>query len=206
MSEDNKINMFVMNRDFVVNGFGHVVAFEKDVPVRVPPILHTEAMRCGAIALDDTKVDHVQKPGQREPEIQGEERSETIERAMDRLVKENLRMSFGADGLPTTKAIFRLTGIDLEQNERNAIWQARMKKIVSQNDPNNNTITEEETAEIAADAADKEAENVEAEAAEEVAGAEGPGTEEVELAEPEKEPKVAPAKKTVKKKAARAKK
>lgn len=203
MSQEDLTNKFVMNRDFVVNGFGHVIAFEKDVPMRVPPILHTEAMRCGAVPLDkDSAVQHVQKEQGRIPEVQGEERSQTIMRAMDKLVEDNHRMSFGADGLPTTKAIFRLTGIDIEKNERNAIWQVRAKRLAAQNDPNSATITEEETADIAAKAAEAENKEVQEAAEEEVANEEKVALGD-ELGEAEAEEKPAPS---PKKKASRRKK
>jgi len=164
MSEDNK-NMFVMKRDFNVSGFGYGVEFKKDVPSYVPPLLHTEAMRCGAVALDEENVEHVEAPYAKQPEVQGEERSETITRAMDKLVADNARMSFGADGLPSLKAIYRLTGIDLEMNERNSIWVARAKKLASKDDPSNLTITKEEKAEIAAVKADMEKGEMEKKAA-----------------------------------------
>jgi len=188
MSED-LTNKFVMNRDFIVKGFGHEIGFIKDVPMHVPPILHTEAMRCGAVPLDkNSEVNHVQKEQGRIPEVQGEERAQTITRAMDKLVADNIRMSFGADGLPTTKAIYRLTGIDIEKNERNAIWQARVKAIAAANDPTSTTITEEEKAEIAAKAAEAEDKEVTAAVEAEVAA------EEEEKAAP------APKKKAVRRK------
>lgn len=149
MSEDTT-NKFTMHRDFVVKGFGHEVHFKKGEATHVPPPLHLEATRCGAVPLDPDSVGQVEGPTSRQPEIQGEERSVSITRAMDKLVAENLRFSFGADGLPTTKAIYRLTGLDIEQNERNDIWSKRMAKLVAETDPTSNSITKEETAEIAA--------------------------------------------------------
>jgi len=195
-----------MKRDFNVSGFGYGVEFKKDVPQFVPPLLHTEAMRCGAVALDEDSVEHVDAPYARQAEIQGEERAETITRAMDKLVADNNRMSFGADGLPSLKAIFRVTGIDLEMNERNAIWVARAQKLASKKDPSNLTITKEEKAEIASEQTAAEDKDVAAEGAaivkKEAAGAEGPGTEEVVLAKEEtKAP--APKKAAPKKKAAK---
>ena len=74
MREENK-NMFVMSRDFSVSGFGYGVEFKKDVATFVPPLLHTEAMRCGAVALDEASVAHVQGKQGRQAEIQGEERT-----------------------------------------------------------------------------------------------------------------------------------
>jgi len=211
MSEENQVdqevdltNKFVMNRKFMVKGFGHEIQFEPNVPTHVPPILHTEAMRCGAVAMDQENATQVQREQGRIPEVQGEERAETITRAMDKLVQENLRMSFGADGLPTTKAIFRLTGIDLEKNERNAVWRARAQKLTAKADPTSNTITEEETAEIATKVAEAEDKDVnaaaEAELAEEIeAVAEKEAAVEIEqtLA---KEPAPAPKKKAVRRK------
>lgn len=187
MSEDNK-NMFVMKRAFNVSGFGYGVEFKKDVPTFVPPLLHTEAMRCGAVALDADSVEHVKAAPIRQAEAQGETRIEAISRAMDTLVKKNERMSFGADGLPTLRAIHRMTGIDLEINERNSIWKDRVTKLLAEKEPSNLTITQEEKAEIAADAVEQEDKDVTAAA-------------EKAVAKEEKKP-AAPKKKAAKKKTA----
>ena len=194
--EEDLTNKFVMNRDFMVRGFGFEIWFEANKPTRVPPMLHTEAMRCGAVAMDPESITQVQRDQGRIPEVQGEQRGETIMRAMDTLVHENLRYSFGADGLPTTKALFRLTGIDLEKNERDAVWKARAAQLAAKADPNSNTITEEETAEIAAKAVDAEDKEVKA-AAEEVVATEDLSAPEAAVAET---PAPAPKKKAARRK------
>jgi len=143
--EKDTTNKFIMSRDFMVKGFGYEIWFDANVKTHVPPVLHTEAMRCGAIALDKKTVVNVERNAGRIPEVQGEERAQTITRAMDALVAGNARLSFGADGLPTLKAIYRATGIELERNERDAIWQERVKQLAAKADPNSNTFAEPET-------------------------------------------------------------
>ncbi len=154
-SEETK-NMFTMERDFMVKGYGFEVWFDAHEATHVPPALHTEAMRCGAVAMDAKNVAHIERKTPRLPEVQGEKRAQTITRAMDQLVADNTRLAFGADGLPTTKAIFRLTGIDLERNERDAIWQVRAKKLAAAADPNSNTtVTDPDEPETQAPTAPK---------------------------------------------------
>lgn len=141
---------FTMNRDFVVSGMGYSIAFAKDVPIEVPAPLQQEAMRCGAVpANPDDDIAHVEGEKGREAVILGADREKALIAAMDKLVEENARMSFGADGLPTTKALFRLTGIEVDLNERNDVWQKRVRELRANISPNSETITEKQVADAA---------------------------------------------------------
>ncbi len=140
---------FVMNRDFVISGMGYSIAFKKDVEINVPAALHDEAMRCGAVPVggEESKVVHVQAAKGREAQIVGPDREKSVIAAMDALVEGNERMSFGADALPTIKAIYRITGIDLDLQERDEYWQKRVRALRAISEPNNTTITDNEMAE-----------------------------------------------------------
>ena len=155
---------FVMDRDFTIKGFGHSIAFRAGEPRGVPPDLHAEALRCGAKPLDNgDAVAHVAEPPKPAPAVVGHERTEKIIEAMDYLVEHNQRMSFGADGLPTTRAIFRITGFDLERNERNAAWAIRQERIRAEKDPSNITMTKEAEAKTAPQEKQKQEEVAETE-------------------------------------------
>lgn len=201
-----------MNRDFTISGMGHAIAFKKDVAQHVPPTLHTEAMRCGAVPVDQAEVEHVATPHKRVAEVQGDERAKKIVAAMDTLVAGNDRMSFGANGLPTIRAITRITGIELESNERDDLWQKRVIALRAVDDPSSATITDTEVAAAATATRERKDAMLAADVAAEIAAAEsetpketeaqGSGTEPVVFPEPVTAP--APKKKaSAKKKAAK---
>lgn len=153
MSDAKKAVMFTMDRQFTIAGFGHNIEFLPGEPRSVPPLLHAEAMRCGARPMEGQDVSHVAAPSAKAISAQGDARTEQVIAAMDVIVEQNNRMDFGANRVPTAKAIFRNTGIELENKEREAMWGLRNARRNAATNPNNTNISPAVTEAIAEKAA-----------------------------------------------------
>jgi len=134
-----------MNRDFLVQGFGHAIRFEKGKPVGVPPKLVAECRKYGAEYVEgEEPVETVElgneivKP---RDEPQGEDRERILLQACDALVGENDNKKFGANGAPNVGAFFDLVGFRIDAKERNIVWATYNKRKHDALNPSN--ITEE---------------------------------------------------------------
>lgn len=111
---------FTLNRNKVVTSTkGHTIEFIKDVPVRVPPEMHSEVMAIGAIPCDELPVeDEVKTAEPNDPT----ERKNLIKRTMEQLVIRDKREDFTASGLPDVRALKELMGFGINHKERDALW------------------------------------------------------------------------------------
>ncbi len=136
---------FVMQRNFTVKGFGHSIGFKKGEATHVPPILHSEARKWGAIPTDgeDAVVEEEQETKFPTPasEPQGDERESMLLDACDALVGRNGTNDFGANGAPKVTAMFDLVGFRIDANERNAIWELYNKRKQEALNPSNTDST-----------------------------------------------------------------
>lgn len=130
---------FKMNRDFLLQGFGHAIRFEKGKPCNVPPKLRGEARKYGAeeileegeLSSEELSAEEKQQntPFKRAAEEpQGEDRLRLLKAACDHLVGENDNKKFGANGAPSVSAIKDLVGFRIDAAERNNIWDAYNKE------------------------------------------------------------------------------
>lgn len=111
---------FTLNRNKVVTSTkGHTIEFIKDVPVRVPPEMHSEVMAIGAIPCDELPAeDEVKTAEPNDPT----ERKNLIKKTMEQLVIRDKREDFTASGLPDVRALKELMGFGINHKERDALW------------------------------------------------------------------------------------
>lgn len=116
---------FVLNRNYALRSTtGHMLNFEKGVPTTVPPILYKEAIAIGAEPVDG-KVDVLGPEEKPEVPLTPHERAEKMIAAFKRMEERNERGDFNAQGLPNTKVLEKLTGLnEISSQERNEVWQA----------------------------------------------------------------------------------
>jgi hypothetical protein len=140
----------VMNRNFLVQGLGHAIRFEKDKPVGVPPRLVAECRRYGAVPvegeneiIEETEVSEFVLPKE---EPQGEDRERILLQACDVLVGDNDNKKFGANGAPHVDAIKDLVKFRIDSTERNNIWSLYNRNKQAALNPSN--VTEEATLDI----------------------------------------------------------
>jgi hypothetical protein len=114
---------FVLNRNYVLRSTtGHIINFEKNVPVHVPPMLHADVRAIGAETVDGSVVNVLPDDPVAKVIPQGIERNDAITTAMIMLRDENARNDFTAQGLPQVKSIEKLVGFDIDKEERDTLW------------------------------------------------------------------------------------
>lgn len=147
---------FKMNRNFLLQGFGHAIRFKKDVPMNVPPKLRGEARKYGAeeiledgeLSTEELSAEEKQQntPFKRAvEEPQGEDRLRLLKAACDHLVGENNNKKFGANGAPSISAIKDLVGFRIDAAERNMIWEAYNKDKYDLAHPSNTNTSADPT-------------------------------------------------------------
>lgn len=117
---------YIMNRNIrVASTLGHTVEFKKGEPAHVPPCMYIQVQECGgmpadgeAAYIDDEVKEYVPT---------GEERRKVISEAMSRMVAENKRGDFGANGLPNVKKLSARIGFNVDGKERLAVWVQHRK-------------------------------------------------------------------------------
>lgn len=113
---------FVLHRDYALRSMtGHMINFKKGDPTWVPPACVKEAVAIGAVAVDGP-VD-VLDPEVKESVVpEGEERKELIFAAFEDMEAKNDREDWTASGMPTSKALEKILGFEVDSKERNALW------------------------------------------------------------------------------------
>ena len=130
--------MMTMNRDFTVKSLGHSIRFEANREQWVPPALHSEAMKYGAVAIDQKEDLGLEKVPERPKVVTGEDRDEALQKAMVYLKSHNDGSDFGANGLPKVKAVASLVGFDVSGTERDVAWTKMMKAEIAEGQPETN--------------------------------------------------------------------
>ncbi len=134
---------FVMPRNFTVKGFGHSIAFVKDQPQHVPPILYTEVRKYGgvpeeAVDEDESSTSNLGETADIKPrDPQGEDRMVLIEGAIAKLVSENDSTKFGGNGAPSVQALTDIVGFRVQSTERNQGWTEFNLRIQAEMSPSN---------------------------------------------------------------------
>lgn len=116
----------VLNRKYcLVSLTGHAIQFEKDVKTKVPACMVHEAMAIGAIPVEDLEAEpeevktvHELDPLKREGEIMS---------AFKIIVERAQRNDFSAAGRPHAKAVSKLVGYDVDNTERDRLWDKHVE-------------------------------------------------------------------------------
>jgi hypothetical protein len=109
---------YVLNRNYLHRSLlGHTIRFDKGQPVHVPPECEREVAAFGAERVDGPAIDLIdpEKPPVRELSL--DERKEEIFAAFDLIAEKNDSKEFTAQGVPTVKAVERITGFDVDKSE-----------------------------------------------------------------------------------------
>ena len=123
------MSLFVLNRNYPLQGFGHSINFIKGEPVWVPPPLVKGAVALGASCVDgEVAEDELLGP---EPvadiPMTPDERETLIMAAFEQLEARSgnpdYREDFNAQGLPNVKALARIIEFTPASKERTELWQ-----------------------------------------------------------------------------------
>lgn len=118
---------YVLNRNHTLRStLGHTIQFEKGQPAYVPPALEREAVAIGAVRADGDTIDPL---GAEKPAVEAlsqDERENQMRLAFELLIEKNDSKDFTGQGVPTTKAIEKIVGFDVDRHEIAELW-ARVK-------------------------------------------------------------------------------
>jgi len=124
----------VLNRDYMLaTTKGHMIAFKKNVPVYVPPVVYADAIAIGARPEDgsDPNVLGDESSGKVVP-MDTAERGVRILAALERIVARNERKDFTAAGSPSVRAVEHEVGFDVDMREVTSVMQERNEKRAAQ--------------------------------------------------------------------------
>jgi hypothetical protein len=113
---------FVLHRDYALRSMsGHMINFKKGDPTWVPNECVKEAVAIGAAPVDGP-VEVL------DPEVhasivpEGQERKDLIFAAFEDMEAKNEREEWTASGMPTSKALEKILGFEVDSKERNTLW------------------------------------------------------------------------------------
>lgn len=113
---------FVLNRNYTMaTTHGHVINFIKGQPTDVPPQLVNDCVAIGADPVDG-KVDVLGPEDVVVIPPSNLERRAALFDAFAQLEARNGRTDFTAQGYPSVKALEKLTGLEVDNKERDATW------------------------------------------------------------------------------------
>jgi hypothetical protein len=121
-----------LNRDYVhVHASGISVAFQKDVPVYVPPRLVQDIIGIGGVAVDaagrGTEAEAYANIERTRTEA--DEREPKIEAGIQALLARNQRGDFTAGGKPNRNVLMSVTGLDVSEKELEPLWEKAKKAL-----------------------------------------------------------------------------
>jgi hypothetical protein len=116
---------YVLNRTYTLRTTSGVISFQKGTPTWVPPYMERDAAGIGAQRVDGKDIDPLGEEEVKVPEIGFDERQAQIRTAFELIVETNDAKDFTGQGVPTVKAVEKITGIrNVERGEVLELWQA----------------------------------------------------------------------------------
>lgn len=114
---------YVLNRNFILRTTDGVIGFEKGQPTWVPPAMERAAVGVGAQRVDGEAIELLDPEVTTPPTPLGDERKSQLYAAFDLLVETNEAKNFTGQGIPTVKAVERLSGIEFDRTEIVEGWR-----------------------------------------------------------------------------------
>lgn len=118
-----RTTLMYANRKFTLRTTkGHVLHFERNKPKQVPNSVQDEALRVGVIPVEPDQIGNEEEKPPELPQTQSE-RNAAILVALEEMQAANDRSEFGANNMPTVKAIIARVGFKVDSTERDKLWE-----------------------------------------------------------------------------------
>ena len=115
---------FVLGRNHTHRSlFGHIINFEKNVPVYVPPVCHKEVAMIGALPDDGTEVSILDDEPKAAPALLPDERRDALIAAFQLLEERNNRTDFTGQGVPSVAGIKKIVDFEVDRKEIEPAWR-----------------------------------------------------------------------------------
>lgn len=120
---------YILNRNYVHCSTGGVLSFIKGEATFVPPHLEREVRALGGERVDGDNPEVLDPETEPPAPMSISDRNDAIVTAFEIITRKNESKEFTGAGVPTVKAVERLTGFDVERAEVDALWQSyRLEK------------------------------------------------------------------------------
>lgn len=115
---------YTLHRDHTLRTTNGVISFVEGEETWVPPHMEADAVAIGAQIVKGQAPDPLGEKKIVVERLTDEERKAQIFVAFEMLVAGNESSDFTGQGVPTVKAVEKLTGFDVERSEIVELWQA----------------------------------------------------------------------------------
>jgi hypothetical protein len=131
MNESGPIAM-VLNRDFCLSStLGHVITFEKDKPMSIPPIMVRACAEIGATRVDGVDPFKLVEEAKDAQPVDPSIRLEQVRTAIDAVCERNARDDFTAANTPKVSAVSAHVGYKVDRTEVSKAWQIRNEELAN---------------------------------------------------------------------------
>lgn len=114
--------LFTLHRNYVLRTTkGHTITFRKGEPTSVPPVIVSDAVAIGAIAVDGD-VNVLGDEAVPTPSMTPDERKAKVFEAFGKMKIRNERNDFTASGVPDARRLQPLLGFEITSKERDTYW------------------------------------------------------------------------------------
>jgi hypothetical protein len=132
MRESEPIAM-VLNRDFCLSStLGHVITFEKDKPMSIPPIMVRACAEIGATRVDGVDSFEIVEDAKATQPVDPGIRLEQVRTAIDTVCERNTRGDFTASNTPKVAVISAEVGYKVDRTEVSKAWQIRNEELANE--------------------------------------------------------------------------
>jgi hypothetical protein len=114
--------LFTLHRNHILRTTkGHTISFKKDQPINIPPVVVSDAVAIGAIAVNND-VDVLGEEEKVVAPLTAAERKAKVFDAFRTMAGREIREDFTASGVPNAKRLPALTGFEITSKERDTYW------------------------------------------------------------------------------------
>ena len=113
---------YVLNRNYLLRTTAGCVAFEKNVPTWVTPEMQHYAQEIGAERVDGPAIDILGEEKVEPAPMSFDERRDSIFTAFQMLRERNDSKDFTGAGVPSVKAVEKITDFDVDRGEVADLW------------------------------------------------------------------------------------
>jgi hypothetical protein len=121
-----------INRNITIRStLGHMLTFEKDVPMPVPPIMVRSCAEVGAERVDGVDVFKEPEEDATVQPVDPGQRLEDIREAIERIVERNITKEFTAAGIPSVPTVSKEVGYRVDRTEVAKAWRDRSEDLAN---------------------------------------------------------------------------
>lgn len=121
--------MYTLHRDHILRTTkGHTIRFEANEPSWIPLSVVPDAVAIGAQPVGE-RIDVLEDEEKEVIPLTPEQRDDKLMTAIKQLASRNERGDFTASGLPNSKRLQAITGFEVFNKDRDAVWLTYQQRV-----------------------------------------------------------------------------